>query len=95
MITHIDGILEEKNPAFTVVDVNGVGYMLNISLTTYSDLPDKGRVRLFTHLAIREDAHVLYGFSTKEEREVYRMLVSVSGVGPSTARMILSSMNPQ
>lgn len=94
MITHIDGILEEKNPAYTVVDVNGVGYMIHISLTTYSALPDKGRVRLFTHLSIREDAHTLYGFSTKSEREMFRLLISVSGVGASTARMILSSLNP-
>lgn len=92
MITHIDGILEEKNPAFVVVDVNGIGYMLNISLTTFSALPDKGRVRLFTHLSIREDAHVLFGFDSKEEREMFRHLISVSGVGPSTARIVLSGM---
>lgn len=92
MITHIDGILEEKNPAFVVIDVNGVGYLLHISLNTYSALPDKGRVRLFSHLAIKEDAHTLYGFATKSEREMYRQLISVSGVGPATARMILSSM---
>jgi Holliday junction DNA helicase RuvA len=92
MITHIDGILEEKNPAFVVIDVNGVGYLLHISLNTYSALPDKGRIRLFSHLAIKEDAHTLYGFATKSEREMYRQLISVSGVGPSTARMILSSM---
>ena len=92
MITHIDGILEEKNPAFVVIDVNGVGYLLHISLNTYSVLPDKGRVRLFSHLAIKEDAHTLYGFATKSEREMYRQLISVSGVGPATARMILSSM---
>ncbi len=65
MITHIDGILEEKNPAYAVIDVNGVGYFLHITLTTFSSLPDKGRVRLFTHLSIREDAHTLFGFGTK------------------------------
>ncbi len=92
MITHIDGILEEKNPNYAIVDVNGVGYMLHISLNTYSELPDKGRVRLFTHLSIREDAHTLFGFSKKTEREMYRHLISVSGVGPSTARMVLSGM---
>jgi Holliday junction DNA helicase RuvA len=80
MITHIDGILEEKNPMFTIVDVNGMGYILHISLNTFSDLPEKGRVRLFTHLSIREDAHVLFGFSTKAEREIFRLLISVSGV---------------
>ncbi|MCB9188950.1 MAG: Holliday junction branch migration protein RuvA [Flavobacteriales bacterium] len=95
MITHIDGILEEKNPAFVVVDVNGIGYMLNISLNTFSALPEKGRVRLFTHLSIREDAHVLFGFHNKEEREMFRHLISVSGVGPSTARIVLSGMNAQ
>jgi len=94
MITHIDGILDEKNPAYAIIDVNGVGYMIHISLTTFSALPDKGIVRLYTHLAIREDAHTLYGFSTKSEREMFRMLISVSGVGASTARMILSSLNP-
>ena len=92
MITHIDGILEEKNPAYAVIDVNGVGYFLHITLTTFSNLPDKGRVRLFTHLSIREDAHTLFGFGTRKEREMYRLLISVSGVGPSTARMILSSL---
>lgn len=92
MITHIDGILEEKNPAYAVIDVNGIGYFLHITLTTFSSLPDKGRVRLFTHLSIREDAHTLFGFGTKKEREMYRLLISVSGVGPSTARMILSSL---
>lgn len=92
MITHIDGILEEKNPASAIIDVNGVGYMLHISLNTYAALPDKGRVRLFTYLSIREDAHTLFGFATKNEREMYKQLISVSGVGPSTARVILSSM---
>lgn len=94
MITHIEGILEEKNPAYVIIDVNGVGYFLHISLTTFSDLPDKGKLRLYTHLSIREDAHTLFGFSTQGEREMYRHLISVSGVGPSTARMILSSLSP-
>lgn len=92
MITHIDGILEEKNPAYAIIDANGIGYMLNISLNTFSALPEKGRVRLFTHLSIREDAHVLFGFHSKEEREMFRHLISVSGVGPSTARIVLSGM---
>ncbi len=92
MITHIDGILEEKTPAYAVIDVNGVGYYLHITLTTFSNLPDKGRVRLYTHLSIREDAHTLFGFGEKKEREMYRLLISVSGVGPSTARMVLSSL---
>lgn len=95
MITHIDGILEEKNPAYAVIDVNGVGYFLHITLTTFSNLPEQGRVRLFTHLSIREDAHTLFGFGSKKEREMYRLLISVSGVGPSTARMILSSLSSE
>lgn len=95
MITHVDGILEEKNPAYAVIDVNGVGYFLHITLTTFSNLPEQGRVRLFTHLSIREDAHTLFGFGSKKEREMYRLLISVSGVGPSTARMILSSLSSE
>lgn len=95
MITHIDGILEEKNPAYAILDVNGVGYFLHITLTTFSNLPEQGKIRLFTHLSIREDAHTLFGFGTKKEREMYRLLVSVSGVGPSTARMILSSLTAE
>ena len=94
MITHIEGILEEKNPAYVIIDVNGIGYFLHISLTTFSDVPDKGKLRLYTHLSIREDAHTLFGFSTQSEREMYRHLISVSGVGPSTARMILSALSP-
>ena len=94
MITHIEGILEEKNPAYVILDVNGIGYFLHISLTTFSDIPEKGKLRLFTHLSIKEDAHTLFGFSTQSERTIYRQLISVSGVGPSTARMILSSLSP-
>ncbi len=94
MITHIDGILEEKNPAFTIIDVNGIGYMLYITLNTYSDLPDKGRVRLLTHFVVREDAQLLYGFSSIEERKMFKELINVSGVGASTAMLILSSLKP-
>jgi holliday junction DNA helicase RuvA len=94
MITHVEGILEEKNPAYVILDVNGIGYFLHISLTTFSDIPEKGKLRLFTHLSIKEDAHTLFGFSTQSERTIYRQLISVSGVGPSTARMILSSLSP-
>ena len=94
MITHIDGILEEKNPAFTIIDVNGVGYMLFITLNTYSDLPDKGKVRLLTHFIVREDAQLLYGFSSFEERKMFKELINVSGVGASTAMLILSSLKP-
>jgi len=95
MITQIKGKLVEKNPTYAVVDCNGVGYLLNISLNTFSSLPNDENVLLFTHLSIREDAHTLYGFFTKVEREVFRLLTSVSGVGPSIARTMLSSMTSE
>ncbi|MGB0916508.1 MAG: Holliday junction branch migration protein RuvA [Flavobacteriales bacterium] len=94
MITHLHGVLEEKTPASAVIDCGGIGYVLSISLNTYAQLPDKGTCRLFTHLAIREDAHVLFGFFNKEERELFRSLVSVSGVGGNTALAVLSGLDP-
>ena len=94
MIAHIQGILESKTPTHVVIDVNGVGYMLNISLNTYDSLPSKGKLRLFSHLIVREDAHILFGFSEEEERMMFRELINVSGVGASTALMVLSSMKP-
>ena len=95
MITQIRGKLVEKNPTYAVVDCNGVGYLMHISLNTYSSLPNDENALLYTHLSVREDAHTLYGFSTKMEREVFLLLTSVSGVGPSTARTMLSSMTSQ
>jgi len=92
MITHIRGKLVEKNPTFAVIEANGIGYWLNISLNTYSQLPDNEFIILYTHLSIKEDAHTLYGFINKTEREIFRLLISVSGVGPSIARTMLSSM---
>lgn len=92
MITQIRGRLVEKNPTEVVVDCNGVGYLLNISLNTYTALPSDENVTLYSHLVVREDAHILYGFATKTEREVFKLLISVSGVGPSIARTMLSSM---
>ncbi len=94
MIAFVEGILEEKNPAYVVINCNGTGYMLHISLHTYSQLPDLGSVRIFTHQVIREDAHLLFGFAQTDERELFRQLISVSGVGPNTARMVLSSLLP-
>ena len=94
MIAHIEGILESKIPTQVVIDVSGVGYMLNITLNTYDELPSKGKLRLFSHLIVREDAHILYGFSQEEERMMFRELINVSGVGASTALMVLSSMKP-
>ncbi len=92
MITQIRGRLVEKHPTYVVVDCNGVGYLLHISLQTYSKLGDGEAVLLYSHLSIREDAHTLYGFVDKVEREVFKLLISVSGVGPSIARTMISSM---
>ena len=95
MITQIRGKLVEKNPTYAVVDCNGVGYLLHISLNTYGALPADENVLLYSYLAIREDAHTLYGFINKVEREVFKLLISVSGVGASTARTMLSSMTSE
>ena len=94
MITHVKGKLVEKNPAFVVIDCNGIGYLLRISLHTYSQIGESELCMLYTHLSIKEDAHTLFGFSECEERELFRHLISVSGVGPNTAQMILSSLSP-
>ena len=95
MITQVRGRLVEKSPTEVVVDCNGVGYLLHISLNTFSGLPEDEAVVLYTHLSIREDAHTLFGFITKTEREVFKLLISVSGVGPSIARTMLSSMTSE
>jgi Holliday junction DNA helicase RuvA len=95
MITQVRGRLVEKNPTEVVVDCNGVGYLLHISLNTFSALPEDENVILYTHLSIREDAHTLFGFINKTEREVFKLLISVSGVGPSIARTMCSSMTSE
>ena len=92
MITQIKGRLVEKSPTELVVDCNGVGYSINISLNTFSQLNDEENIKLFTHLIVKEDSHTLFGFSTKSERELFKLLISVSGVGASTARTMLSSL---
>ena len=94
MITQIKGKLVEKNPTQVVVDCNGIGYEINISLYTFSSLSSDENIKLFTHLQVREDAHILYGFFTVLERAVFRLLISVSGIGTSTARTMLSSLTP-
>ena len=94
MIHHLKGRLVEKNPTDIVVDCNGIGYRVHISLNTFAQLPESEQVFIYTHLQIREDAHTLYGFMDKTEREVFRQLISVSGVGASTARTMLSSLEP-
>jgi len=95
MISHIQGRLVEKTPTDVVIDCNGVGYFLHITLQTYSQLPDTENVLMYTHLQVREDAHTLYGFITRSERKVFRLLISVSGIGAATARTMLSSLTPQ
>lgn len=94
MISHINGKLVEKTPTYVVIDCNGVGYKLNISLQTYSAIQTEN-CKLLTHLAVKEDSHTLYGFCTSEERDLFRKLISVSGVGTSTARMILSTYSAE
>ncbi|MEL6303463.1 MAG: Holliday junction branch migration protein RuvA [Bacteroidota bacterium] len=95
MITHLSGKLVEKNPTYVVVECNGVGYYVNISLHTFSLIGDDEHIRIYIHLQIKEDAHSLYGFMEPSERAIFRLLISVSGVGSSTARTMLSSLSPQ
>ena len=94
MITHLKGRLVEKHPTHVVIDCGGIGYFVNISLHTYSQLPATENIKLFTHLQIKEDSHTLFGFAEASEREIFRLLLSVSGIGSSTARTMLSSMTP-
>ena len=94
MYEFIKGKVSELTPAYAIVETNGIGYLLNISLNSYSALQNKPEATLYTHLSVREDAHVLFGFASTTEREMFRLLISVSGVGPNTARMMLSSMAP-
>ena len=94
MITPLQGQFVEKTPTYVVIDCNGVGYMIHISLNTYSKISEEKQLRLYTYLQIKEDAHTLFGFYEKSEREVFSLLLSVSGVGASTARIMLSSLSP-
>jgi len=94
MITHLSGRLIEKNPTHVIIDCNGVGYFINISLHTFSGISDGEAVRLYTHLQVKEDSHTLYGFVDKMEREIFRLLISVSGIGANIARTMLSSLHP-
>ena len=94
MIAHIKGLLIEKSPTEVVMEVNGIGYSINISLNTFSKLGNNENIKLFTHQIIKEDSHSLYGFFEKSERFLFVKLISVSGVGASTARTMLSSLSP-
>lgn len=94
MFEYVKGLLVELTPTSAIVETNGLAYNINISLFTYSSLKQGQECKLYLHQIIREDAHFLYGFSEKFERELFRNLISVNGVGPNTARLILSSVNP-
>jgi Holliday junction DNA helicase RuvA len=95
MIAHLQGKLVEKTPTEVIIDCGGVGYHVNISLHTYSLLPKTDFIKLFTHLQVKEDSHTLFGFIEKSEREIFRLLISVSGIGASIARTMLSSLDPR
>ena len=94
MITQLKGRMIEKSPTEVVIDCNGVGYMVHISLNTYSKLTDSESITLFTHLQVKEDSNTLFGFYEKTERNLFRQLISVSGIGASIARTMLSSLSP-
>ena len=95
MITHIEGKLVEKTPTHVIIDCSGIGYFINISLHTFSQIPDQEAIKIFTHLQVKEDSHTLYGFISASEREIFRLLISVSGIGANTARTMLSSLTPK
>jgi Holliday junction DNA helicase RuvA len=93
MISFLKGKLVQKDPTHVTVEVNGVGYHVNISVQTFADIKEQESILIYTHLAIREDAHVLYGFSTETEKKLFQQLISVNGVGPSTAIVMLSYLS--
>lgn len=95
MYEYFDGRLVVKAPTHVVIDVGGIGYYLHISLTTYSQIKDQERVKLYASFQVREDSHTLYGFASEGERQLFHHLISVSGIGPNTGRMMLSSITPE
>lgn len=95
MIAYIQGRLTEKTPTSVVIDCNGVGYDINISLHTYSQISDSENLKLYTFLQVKEDSHTLFGFAEKSEKELFKLLLSVSGIGASIARTMLSSLDPK
>lgn len=94
MISYLKGLITFKNPTFIVVEAGGIGYRINISLNTYSKIEKSETIKILTHLQVKEDSHTLYGFADEAERKLFRHLISVSGIGPSTAQTMLSSMSP-
>lgn len=95
MISQLKGKLIEKNPTSLIIDCGGVGYEVKISLTTFSAIQSEEAIKVFTQFIVREDAQLLYGFYTKEERDIFNLLISVSGIGPNTAMIMLSSLTPE
>lgn len=95
MIAFLKGKLVHREPTFVIIDVNGVGYHVNISLQTFAEIKEQENIKIFTHLAIREDAHILYGFSSEAEKRLFQQLISVNGVGPNTAIVMLSYLSIQ
>jgi Holliday junction DNA helicase RuvA len=95
MYEYIEGAVAELTPTYAVIDAGGVGYMINISLQTFTAVGSQTRTRLYTHYVVREDAQLLYGFASRQERELFRLLIGVSGVGGNTARMILSTFKSE
>ena len=94
MISYVKGKFVKKNPTFVIIECGGIGYQINITLNTYEKLTDLEEGKLHTHLSIREDSHTLYGFFSEEERDLFKQLISVSGIGPATGRVMLSSIQP-
>jgi Holliday junction DNA helicase RuvA len=94
MIEYIKGTITQITPTYITLETGGIGYLINISLTTFSKLEGKSEYKILVHEVIREDSHQLFGFATIDERDIFRLLISVSGVGANTARMMLSSLNP-
>lgn len=94
MIAYVKGLLAHKNPSFVVIEAGGIGYHVNISLYTYTKIEGAETVKLLTHFHVKEDQQTLFGFYEEQERNIFRLLISVSGVGPATALVVLSSMNP-
>ncbi len=94
MYNHIDGSVSELTPTYVIIEAGGIGYHINISLNTYTSIQGANKIKLLTHFSVKEDAHTLFGFYTEKERTMFRLLISVNGVGPNTARLILNSLSP-